>query len=74
MARFKDHQKALDLRKQGMSYTQIKKTLKVGKSTLSVWLRKYPLSKERIKELRNNNERRIEKFRETMKQKKQEKT
>lgn len=28
MARFRDHQKALILRKQGMSYSQIQKNLK----------------------------------------------
>lgn len=71
MARFKDHEKALNLRKQGMSYSQIKKILKISKSTLSNWLNKYPLSKERIRELRDKNEMRIEKYRETMKQKKE---
>ena len=71
MARFKDHQKALFLRKQGKSYSQIKKNLGISKSTLSYWLRDYPLSKQRIKELRDNNEQRIEKFRETMRKKKE---
>jgi len=71
MARFEDREKALILRKQEMSYSQIKKILKVGKSTLSLWLRDYPLSKERIRELRACSERRIEKFRGTMRQKKE---
>lgn len=71
MARFRDHQRALVLRKQGMSYSQIKKLLGVSKSTLSLWLKDYPLSKERIKELRANNEQRIERFRETMRRKKE---
>ncbi len=71
MTRFKDHEKALKLRKKGMSYSQIKKTLGVSKSTLSYWLNNYPLSKERIAELRDKNETRIEKFRETMKRKKE---
>jgi len=71
MARFKDRERSLILRKEGMSYGQIKKILKVGKSTLSLWLRSYPLSKERIKELRGSNKGRIEKFRETMKQKRE---
>lgn len=69
MARFKDREKALALRKQGMSYSQIKSLLGISKSTLSVWLRNFPLSKERIIELRDRNERRIERFRETMRQK-----
>ena len=71
MARFKDRQKALILRKQGMSYSQIRKILGVSKSTLSYWLRDYPLSKERIRELRDCNQKRIEKFRETMQRKKE---
>lgn len=70
MARFKDREKALVLRKKGMSYSQIMKELKVGKSTLSCWLKDYPLSSQRIKELRDFNEQRIEKCRETKKKKK----
>ncbi|TSC83945.1 MAG: Uncharacterized protein G01um101413_748 [Parcubacteria group bacterium Gr01-1014_13] len=69
MARFADHQKALTLRKEGMSYSQIKNILKIGKGTLSHWLQDYPLSKERIKELRDGGGKRIEKYRETMRQK-----
>jgi transposase len=71
MARFKDREKALALRKQGKSYSQIKKILGLSKSTLSVWLRNYPLSKQRIQELRDWNEQRIEKYRETMRKKRQ---
>lgn len=71
MARFADRQKALELRKQNMSYSQIKKVLNLSKSTLSCWLRNYPLSKERIRELRDRNEQRIERYRETMKQKRE---
>lgn len=70
MARFQDHNNALKLRKQGMSYSQIKEILGVSKSTLSCWLKEYPLSKERVSELRGKNEKRIERFRETMKRKK----
>jgi transcriptional regulator with XRE-family HTH domain len=73
MARFKDRENVLALRKKGMSYSQIKKELGISKSTLSSWLRDYPLSKERIKELRDCSEQRIERFRETMRKKKEEK-
>lgn len=62
---------AIALRKKEMSYSQIKKELNVSKSTLSVWLRDYPLSPQKIKELRDCNERRIEKFRTTMRQKRE---
>ena len=70
MARFRDHAKALILRKQGKSYSQIKTILKVSKSTLSLWLRDYPLSRQRIRELRDWSEQRIEKCRETKRKKK----
>lgn len=71
MARFDDKEKALILRRQEKSYSQIKKILKVSKSTLSLWLRDYPLSKQRIRELRDWNEQRIERYRETMRQKRE---
>lgn len=69
MSRIIDREKALKLRKSGASYSQIKSILKVPKSTLSGWLHDFPLSKERVSALRDNNEGRIEKFRETMRQK-----
>lgn len=72
MARFVDHEKAIILRKQGKSYSQIKKILKVSKSTLSYWLRDYPLSDQRLRELRDWNEQRIEKYRATRLRQKKE--
>lgn len=71
MARLKEKQRAVDLRKRGMSYSQIKEKLMVGKSTLSSWLKDYPLSEERIRGLRDFNEKRIEKCRETKRKKKE---
>jgi hypothetical protein len=62
-------EEALRLRKENKSYSQIKKELNVPKSTLSYWLRGLPLSRRVINQLRGNNEMRIEKFRETMRQK-----
>lgn len=70
MARFKDREKAIALRKQEMSYSQIKKALSISKSTLSGWLKNYPLSKERIRELRDC-EQKIEKCRETKRKKRE---
>lgn len=66
MARIKDREQALNLRSKGMSYSQIKEVLRLSKSTLSLWLRNYPLSKEQIDNLRGKNPKRIEKFIETM--------
>jgi len=64
-------EKALRLRKENKSYSQIKKELGVPKSTLSYWLKDYPLSREVINRLRATNEVRIEKFRQTMQRKRQ---
>lgn len=62
---------AIELRKQGNSYSQIKAKLQVSKSSLSLWLRNYPLSDKRIRELRDWSEQRIEKFRNTMREKRE---
>jgi hypothetical protein len=61
----------IKLRLQGASYSQIKKQLGVSKSTLSGWLKKYPLSPERIRELRDFSEQRIENYRNTMREKRE---
>lgn len=71
MARFKDKEKAIKLRLNGKSYSQIKKIIGVSKSTLSYWLKDHPLSEERIRELKSDP-RRIEKYRATRLRQKQE--
>ena len=65
MARKQDKIKAIELRLQGWSYTQLTKELNVGKGTLSAWLKDYPLSHEKIRELRDWNQVRIERYCET---------
>ncbi|OGM89041.1 hypothetical protein A3J77_02065 [Candidatus Wolfebacteria bacterium RBG_13_41_7] len=72
MARVLDKQKAVELRLRGYSYSQIKSELKISKSTLSGWLKNYPLSEERIKELTSRNEKRIENYRKTRQRQKEE--
>lgn len=62
-------EKAIMMRKEGMSYSQIKKQIPVSKSTLSLWLEKYPLSPARLRELRDFSPQRIESYRATMKKK-----
>lgn len=71
MARKKDKQKAIVMRKKGMSYSQIKEKLNVSKSTLSGWLYNMPLSKKRIRELQADSPIRIERYRNTMRIKKE---
>jgi len=68
-------QKAIEMRvKNKASYSEIKNRLGVPKSTLSYWLRDYPLSDERIYELRkagwSKGEASREKYRNTMRKKK----
>ncbi|KKR44992.1 MAG: hypothetical protein UT90_C0001G0023 [Parcubacteria group bacterium GW2011_GWA1_40_21] len=63
MARRKDKEKAIKLRLKGFSYSQIKDKIDLSKSTLSNWLSSYPLSDERIRELRDWSPRRIERCR-----------
>lgn len=73
MAKFKEKQKALEMRRLGMSYSQIKTKLGVSKSTLSYWLREFPLSENRIRELRDWSEVRIEKYIKTRRLKRENK-
>lgn len=73
MALINERRAALELRKQGKSYNQIKRELGVSKSTLSLWLRSYPLTKSQMRALRDLNAIRIERFRETMRMKRERK-
>jgi hypothetical protein len=66
MARYKDKERALQLRKEGKSYSEIKDILKVGKGTLSAWLGHMPLTKEQMSLVRDWNPRRIESYRATV--------
>ena len=60
------------MRLRGMSYSQIKEQIPVSKSTLSLWLESYPLSAERLYELRSaGNSHRVEAHRETMRKKRE---
>jgi len=54
MSRITDRQKAINLRKQGRTYSQIKKELGISKSTLSDWLSKYPLTENQLEFLKQN--------------------
>lgn len=63
-------QKAINLRKSGMSYSQIKEHVPVSKSTLSLWLRNLPLSQEKIDQLRTSDSK-IRKYKNTMRLKAQ---
>jgi hypothetical protein len=65
MAKLKEKEKAIQLRKLGKSYREISSLLPVSKASLSLWLRDYPLSAEKMRELRDFNAKRIEHYQET---------
>lgn len=71
MAKRKEKQRALELRKLGKSYSEIKSVLGVSKGTLSLWLKEFPLSLERVRELRDWNQKRIENYIATRRRKKE---
>lgn len=71
MALRKLKEKVLEMRRDGMSYSQIRAVVKVSKSTLSLWLRDLPLSDSRIRKLRDYSAVRIERCRNTKAEKKQ---
>lgn len=64
---------ALKLRSLGKSYSQIKSELGISKSTLSLWLWKYPLTQQQVRLLRDVSQIRIEKYRRTMQLKRETK-
>lgn len=71
MALRKQKLEAIRMRKAGASYSQIKERLHVSKSSLSLWLRDMPLPEKRLRELRDWNAVRIERFQRTMRRKRE---
>ena len=51
MSKQEEKQKAIELRKQGYSYSEVLKYIPVAKSTLSLWLKSVGLSKEQKQRL-----------------------
>lgn len=70
MVKIQQRRKAILLRKKGKSFSEIKKTVIVSKSTLSRWLKQYPLSSGQLKRINNKKYQTIEKYRITMQKKK----
>ena len=69
MTKLNEYRQAVQLRKRGKSYSQIKRELGLSRSTLSRWLNMMPLTNEQLNNFRSD-EIRIERFRRTMKKKK----
>lgn len=61
--------KVIELRKQGKSYSDILKIVKVSKSSISLWLRDVPLTEKQKSKLNDRRKRAVETYRETMKNK-----
>ncbi len=70
MALPEKREKAIQLRRQGLPYSAIREKLGVSKSTISLWLRDMPLSRVEINQLRAHSPKRIERFRQAMRAKK----
>lgn len=71
-------EKAIRLRlEKQLGYSAIRKQVPVAKSTLSVWLRQFPLSRERIAELKKDGWSKfavkVERYRATMREKREKK-
>jgi len=64
---------ALEMRKTGMSYNDIRARLHLSKSTLSRWLQNIPLSPEAINKLNSSKQMKVERYRNTMKEKRERK-
>lgn len=54
--------KAIELRKQGKTYTEIQKRIPVSKSSLSYWLRDIKLTNKQLARIRYKNDKIKEKF------------
>lgn len=75
MTRIEDRRRAIEFRRHGETYSDIRKKLKIAKSTLSDWLSKYPLTKEQLRLLAERREEKkkiaIEKYRMTRREKRE---
>lgn len=59
-------EQVINLRKQGKSYSEIRKLIKVSKSSLSLWLKNISLTDRQKSELLNKKYLAIERYRESM--------
>lgn len=63
--------KVIELRRNGKSYSEIRNLVSVSKSSLSLWLRNIPLTNDQVGRIKSKKAQAVEKFRETMKLKRQ---
>jgi hypothetical protein len=63
-SKFEERDKAQELRRQGLSFREIRKVVPVSKSSLSAWLRLLPLTVEQEKQLEDRAKKNVDKGRE----------
>ena len=73
MTKYLEKRRVIEFRKQGKSYSEIKKLVNVSKGSLSLWLRNVPLSDKQILGLKKKKEAAVERYRETMRLKREKK-
>jgi len=73
MTKFVERTKVRQLRLEGKSYSEIRKVVKVSKSSLSLWLKDISLTGDQLKRIKGKKEKAIESFIETMKLKRERK-
>jgi hypothetical protein len=71
MTKFVERTKVRQLRREGKSYSEIRKIVKVSKSSLSLWLKDIPLTGRQIERIKGNKGKAIERFIETMRLKRE---
>ncbi len=69
MTKINERRRVLALRKKGKTYSEIRRIIRVSKSTLSIWLKSYSLSEKQLLRIKKIKYKAIERFRETMKKK-----
>lgn len=74
MARKEERRKAIELRLQGKTYSEIRSKFNIPKSTLSNWLTKYPLTTEQLQRVGNKRFLQIERYRQTRARQREERT
>src|SRR5258708_2943993 len=67
MKKHLERRKAIELRRQCKTYTQILSEVKVAKGSISLWLKDITLSEDQINNIKEIRKKAVERYRETMK-------
>jgi len=73
MTKLIEKRKVIELRKKGKSYSEIRKIIKVSKSSLSLWLKNVMLTDEQVNGLKMKKVMAVERYKKAMKIKRQTK-